>query len=420
MGLVAVCSSSAYLTRYCISVANSNIQEEFNLRTEDMGYVLGIFSFGYLLYQVPGGVLGNRIGTRTALPLLSTMWSLVTVWTAAIGSLLPLLASRFLFGLYQAGLVPNSAMLLKTWLPVRNHGVGSALIGASMSIGGAITMWLTGILMEHYDWREIFLAYSLVGIVWAVAFYILARSRPEEHPAANEAEVSLINGNIDQDRLKEAVADDETSMAAVLVQMLSNRSMWAICVQSYFRAAGYIIIVTWFPAFLEKAFHVTKAEAGGLTSALLIAVVAGSLSGGFVVDTLFRRTDSKWISRSLVASVALGLCGAFTLAATLTGSVNQLVAAMAIGALFSGIGSPAAWAATMDVSGHYTTVGVGVMNMAGTLSGITVPIGLGYLIAHIERTNGNWNLVVYLSASFYIAGSLSWLFVDPNQSLGSR
>ena len=37
--LVALASSSAYLTRHCLAVASTTIQAELNLNSEDMGWV---------------------------------------------------------------------------------------------------------------------------------------------------------------------------------------------------------------------------------------------------------------------------------------------------------------------------------------------------------------------------------------------
>ncbi|GIT29715.1 MAG: hypothetical protein Ct9H300mP1_17610 [Planctomycetaceae bacterium] len=51
-----------------------------------------------------------------------------------------------------------------------------------MSLGGAATFWLTGELMEIMHWRSVFQVYSLVGILWAVAFWFVFRTRPEQHP----------------------------------------------------------------------------------------------------------------------------------------------------------------------------------------------------------------------------------------------
>ena len=186
--MVALASSSAYLTRHCLAVANTTIQAELNLDSEDMGYVFSLFALGYMIFQIPGGAVGLRIGTRNALPLFSVLWSAMTVWTSFVFSFFPLLLSRLAFGLAQAGLVPNTAQIIKDWFPSRLHGSVSAMIGVAMSLGGAATFWLTGELMEIMHWRSVFQVYSLVGILWAVAFWFVFRTRPEQHPLVNSVD----------------------------------------------------------------------------------------------------------------------------------------------------------------------------------------------------------------------------------------
>ncbi|GIS59999.1 MAG: hypothetical protein CM1200mP2_22240 [Planctomycetaceae bacterium] len=65
----------------------------------------------------------------------------MTVWTSFVFSFFPLLLSRLAFGLAQAGLVPNTAQIIKDWFPSRLHGSVSAMIGVAMSLGGAATFW---------------------------------------------------------------------------------------------------------------------------------------------------------------------------------------------------------------------------------------------------------------------------------------
>jgi len=435
--LLATASGSAYLTRHCLAVANTTIQKELGFNNEQMGLILGAFSLGYLFCQVPGGWLGNRNGTRGALSILSVLWSAFTVWTAAVSGLITMVASRFAFGLAQAGLVPNSAKVVKDWFPLRRRGIVSAVIAASMSIGGALAMELMAILMDDFHWRIVFRMYSLVGVVWAMAFYLFFRNRPEQHPWVNEAELKLIRlettkkprrkhkgaaerrqdaDEPDHDEPKQAVSSvDSSSNAIPFGDLLRSGNLWAICIQSFFLAAGYNLFVTFFPAFLEFAYGVSRKEAGTYTKWPLLGVIVGGLMGGLLVDFLLRRTGNKWLSRSGVAVGALGVTGLLTLKSSWTTTAGGLVTVISIGALFSGMSGPAAWAATIDVSGRQTTVLVGIMNMAGCLSGVVVTPLLGRLIDFIKETNGNWNLVIELHAAFYLAGAVAWLFVNPNK-----
>lgn len=428
LALLALAAGSAYLTRHCLAVANTTIQTQLGINNEQMGVVLGAFALGYLLCQVPGGWLGNRIGTRGALSLLSVLWSTLTIWTAAAGSLAPLVASRFTFGLAQAGLVPVSAQIIKDWFPVQRRGIVSAVITVAMSLGGALTMELTALLLNVFDWRQVFRMYSVVGIVWAMVFYAWFRTRPEGHSWVNAAEKRLIRGEPSgggpqlsrsrQPKLNHARPSGAGSTAGPVTDRpsLLSINLSAICVQSFFRAAGYNLFVTFFPAFLEYAYGVSRGEAGRYAKWPLIGVIVGGLVGGLVVDRLLRETGNRWLSRSGVAVTALGVTALLTYASSWTGSAGGLVIVIALGATFSGMAGPATWAATIDIGGRNTAVISGIMNMAGCFAGVLVTPPLGRLIDAIKDHGGDWNLVIYLHAAFYLAAAVSWLFVNTNRS----
>ena len=420
LGLVAFASASAYLTRYCVSAANTTIQSELNLGDKQMGWILGAFSLGYLFFQVPGGLLGNRFGTRFAFSFINALWSLCNVWSGAAVAFISLLASRFALGAFQAGLTPISGKILRDWVPGKHHGVSSAAITACMSIGGGFTLWMTGELLQGgHEWRVIFYVYSVVGIVWAILFYAFFRTLPADHWLVNKAELAQIGQDT---KAKESDEDQDEFHGGkdVIVGMFSSLSMWALCVISFFRAAGYAFFVTWFFAFLEYVYGIDKDAAGLLTSLPLFAVVVGSLIGGVLVDGLLRVSGSRRVSRCGTGFVALGICAALTLASTFTSSATQLSIVMALGAFFSGLANPASWAVTIDLGGKRTAVVMGTMNMAGCAAGVILPILLGTWFDEIKQSGGNWNQVIYLHAVFYTIASAGWLLITPSRTLFDR
>lgn len=435
LGLLALAAASAYLTRHCIAVANTTIQKELQFSTEQMGWILSAFMVGYLAFQVPGGWLGTRLGPRWALPLISLLWSLFNLWSAKVVSYLPMLASRVAFGAAQAGLVPIATLVINDWFPERRRGFSSASVETSMSIGGIVTMGLTASLMERYPWREVFGLYTWVGVAWAVVFAWYFRNHPRQHPWVNRAERDLIArpplcgqsgvAGPEKGRSHPETAGDRNSPthlnpdspATLLARMIGSRSLWGICSQQFLRAAAYAVFVSWFPAYLEKSHGITPGQAGWFTVWPLAAAVTGLMAGGLLVDALFARTGSKRISRSLVACFGIGAAGLLTLLALGATSAPLLVALLSAGSLAGSFSGPPSWTATMDIAGRYSAFLMAVMNMAGIAGALLMPIALGYLIGHIERTGGDWNLVLYLIAATQLTAALCWLAVQPDQPL---
>lgn len=428
---LALASTCAYLSRVCLGTANTTIQRELGFSSETMGVIMSAFSVGYLV-QVPAGALANRWGTRLVLPLLCVGWSAFAAWTGLAMSYASLMVSRLLSGLAQAGLVPCSAKGVRDWSPPAQRGIASSAIASSMSLGAVIAAALTAQLMPVVGWRGVFLIYAGVGLVWSAAFYIAFRNRPEEHPWVNESEVRLIRTGSTHGEPAPAPAESESPAAAPAADeksesspgparslayvMFTSPEMWLICLQAFCRAFGASLFITWFPAYLEKGRGMQVAQAGMLSTLPLIGTLTGNLLGGIIVDRILLLTGSKWGSRCGTSAAALGLCAASLLAAAFIHNPTAAVIVIALGSACFGCGSPAAWAATMDIGGKHTALAFSIMNTAGNVGGFLCPILLGVLIGHIERTQGDWNLVLYLFAGIYVLGAIFWLLLNPNRS----
>ena len=90
------------------------IQSDFGLATDQMGHLASVFLIAYGVFQMPCGLLGDRIGARQLLTLLVLGFSATTCVTALVG-LFPgglawpfafLFFMRVLFGAFQAGVFP--------------------------------------------------------------------------------------------------------------------------------------------------------------------------------------------------------------------------------------------------------------------------------------------------------------------------
>ena len=185
----------AYLSRTALAPAGSVIQNELRLSNLEMGTVHGIWAFGYIAFQLPGGWLGDRFGRRTMLPVYALAWSLCTLWTATAASFSSLWWSRLIFGGAQAGLVPCLTRACLDWIPEDRRGSASAAITAGMSVGAVAASGLAAFLVPWLGWRLTCELFASVGVLWAIEFWLTFRDRPEDHPWVNDDELRLIRGS---------------------------------------------------------------------------------------------------------------------------------------------------------------------------------------------------------------------------------
>src|SRR5437588_1205450 len=103
VGLLILLFAITYLDRVCISVAGPRMQEDLHIGPIGWGWVTGIFTLSYCLFEIPAGILGDRIGPRRVLTRIVLWWSAFTALTGAMTGYYPLLLTRFLFGAGEAG-----------------------------------------------------------------------------------------------------------------------------------------------------------------------------------------------------------------------------------------------------------------------------------------------------------------------------
>src|SRR5260370_31012543 len=106
LAVACILAVLTYINRLGFGVAAPEIKRDLGLSDEQMGYLASAFLVAYGLFQVPGGLLGDRFGGRHVLTILVLGWSLLSGITA-LGLLFPaavaflfLLVVRFLFVLF--------------------------------------------------------------------------------------------------------------------------------------------------------------------------------------------------------------------------------------------------------------------------------------------------------------------------------
>src|SRR5262249_30981956 len=150
-------------------------------------------------FEIPTGWWGDKVGTRRVLTRIVCWWSAFTVLTGAAFTYSSLLATRFLFGVGEAGALANVARSFSGWCPRQERGraLGTLLMWAHLA--GGLTPMLVTVLLVYFDWRRLFALFGSIGFVWAIAWYRWFRDSPAEHPAVGAPERQTIESGLAAD-----------------------------------------------------------------------------------------------------------------------------------------------------------------------------------------------------------------------------
>jgi len=384
----------SYIQRVAISQAAGPISHDLHLSKQGMGLIFGAFGLSYALFELPMGLMGDRLGVRRVLIQIVLAWSFFTALTGAAWNFASLYVIRFAFGAGEAGCFPNLTRMLSVWLPVRERVKAQSLMWACTRWGGAATPPIVLAIVMLFGWRWAFVAFALLGAVWCIIFSLWFKNDPAEHPSVNAAERELIettrNMQIHPGIQRNWLSILLTTQVAVLVlQYFCFSFVW------YF-------YVTWLPTYLREARGQTPGRAAALSVLPLLCGGFGSLISGLL---------PLRVSRQAVAFSGFLGTAILLFAFTRVKAVVPAMLCMGMASFCSDLTMPISWNACVEIGGPYTATVAATMNMLGNLAGFVAPVIGGFIL---QRTGGHWNPLIYLMVGASTISALCWLYLDPN------
>ena len=396
VSLLVLLFTITYLDRVCISVAGPRMQEDLGIDPVGWGWVTGMFTLAYCLFEIPTGTMGDRIGPRRVLTRIVAWWSAFTALTGAVTGYYQLLIIRFLFGAGEAGAFPNASIVVSRWFPPRQWATMSGVILMASQFGGAISPLLVLPIQMRYGWRMSFYVFGAIGVVWSAVWYAWFRDSPEEK----------------QGLTPDASRTEHTSHAFPWDLARRSTTIWALLVVAFCYVYVYTFFQTWFHTFLVRGRGFS--EGNLLISSLPYAVaICANLAGGAASDALVHRIGRKK-GRRVIGAFALAGAASFVIATMFTQHqvLTVVFLALAYGAITfqqSGV-----FGVCLDIAGPRAGAMVGLMNMAAQVGGLVGSILYGYIVA---RT-GSYDAPFIPMALLLALGSVLWLSVDGSLQLG--
>jgi len=390
----------SYVQRVAISQAAEPIAHDLHLPKQQMGWIFGAFGLAYALFEIPMGLLGDRLGVRRVLTQIVLAWSVCTALTGAAWNVASMCVIRFLFGAGEAGCFPNLTRMLSAWMPAQERVTAQALMWAFARWGGAITPPLALLAITLFGWRWAFVHFAAAGIVWCAVFLFWFRDDPALHRSVNAAELQLLE--------ESRVLTSHRAGQAHWLRVLLTPPVMVLGLQYFCFSYGWYFYITWLPTYLREGRGQSPARAAALAVLPLLFGGIGSLTTGLAPKRLPRRAIA--IGGFVATAILL-------LAVTRLHSVVPAMLAMGLASFASDLTMPISWDACVEIGGPYCATVAASMNMLGNLGGFVAPVVGGMILAH---TSGNWNLVIEVMAVLSMISALCWLYLDPEAARRER
>ncbi len=384
-----------YIQRVAISQAAGPITAELHLSKTQMGMVFSAFALSYALFEIPMGLMGDKMGVRRVLTQVVVLWSIFTALTGAAWNLVSLLVVRFAFGAGEAGCFPNLTRMLSAWLPLSERVKAQALMWAFGRWGGALAPPVALLVIQLFGWRLGFVALASLGVIWAVFFLAWFKNDPAEHKAVNKEELALLQGS------RDLVLHDH---GRKWYQLLMQRDIAFLGLQYFGFSYTWYFYVTWLPTWLQQARGLSAGAAAGYAVLPLLLGGIGSIVSGWIPLSVPRR----WIAIGGFVGTAI-----LILVIPHVGDVRLAMALMALASFSSDLTMPISWNTCVEIGKQYTATVASTMNMLGNFAGFVAPV-LGGII--LDHSGNDWNIVLMTMSAAAFLSAACWLFIDPDKS----
>ena len=236
----------AYLDRANLGVAKLQMQSDLNFSDAAIGFGAGIFFLGYLLLDIPSGLIVERWSARKWIACIMVSWGLVATLMGFLGA--PLFGSvrplsqfytlRLLLGIAEAGFFPGVIVYLSHWYRPQDRARAKAYFmitqPAAIAIGVPVSRWILENI--HWaglpGWRWVFVLEGLPPVLMGLVTLWFLTDRPRQATWLPEDEKQWLVG--------ELKADEARKISAHRVSVIDALRF----PQTFLLIAVYFLIVT--------------------------------------------------------------------------------------------------------------------------------------------------------------------------------
>ncbi|HHQ5350022.1 TPA: MFS transporter [Escherichia coli] len=390
------------IDRASISIAMPTIAKDLGLSDTMQGLILSGFFWTYACMQIPGGFLADKFGARIILACSAILWGTAEALLGLCPTGFALLAANLLLGASEAPVFPSGARLNAIWLNKNERARGATLMDAGGPFGAAIGGILVAEMMLYFtSWRITFIICGIAAITLGLIAYWVIRDRPEDSPRVNNKELGIIN----LDRVvQDTVEENNDPLLKVIplrsfIGMLLGRCSWAMC---------FFGLLTWGPGYLTRALNLDLKAVGFATMIVFCAGGCGSLCGGWLADKLASKGFGQARSCKFLLTVS-GICTLISFA--LLPSIPDVKTSIILlsCAAFVLMWGSMYWTfpPLLAPRSRVATVG-GMMNMAGSVGGICIPLLVGLILG----VTNSFNPVLYFFAGCAVIFILMTNIID--------
>ncbi len=410
MPFLFLCFVLNWLDRVNISFAHLQFKADLNISDATFGIIVGVFSIGYLLFEIPSNLLLEKFGAKKTMTRIMILWGLVTIATAFAQTPAQFYVLRVLLGAAEAGFFPGVILYLTYWFPAAYRArITSRFIMAIAVcgiVGGPLSTWI----MSHFGgvggfsgWQWLFVVTGIPPVLAGLFAWYWLDDKPAKAKWLSDAEKQAIEQALADEKNKRKPGGHQR-----FVEALKDRKVWFITLAYCLTimCTGNVTNI-WAPSIIRDS-GVSNLGQLGLFSALPYVVGVGVMLWACRHSDLHQERRWHFALGGLTAALAMTLlpnliAGPWSAIALLTLMTSGYLVATAV-----------FWTIpTYYLSDRARAAGLALVNCCGQISSLLTPI----MIGSIKTNTGDISLALYIVAGLVTCGALILLLGVPRQAL---
>jgi len=345
----------SYIDRGNLSIAAPSMMRDFAITPATMGVLLSAFFWTYGAFQIPSGMLVDRLGIRRAYAAGFLIWSVASASIALSRGSGDVIALRMVLGFAESVGPLASLSFIRNNFEGKDQGLPTAIYIGGQSIGPALGALVGAALLDRFGWRAMFAATGMGALVWLPFWWFAAPRESARRQAVRES--GPLNWRA----------------------LLRGKSFWALSLCILLASYYWYFVLTWVPSYLVLSKGFTTLQMGSIVSTCLFAMAGVNVIAGFTADRLAGRIG---VFRSRVMFAAAGYLGtAAILLLLVVRDRGWVLPVLAFSICATGAGNASFWALVQQVSPrHMAGRSVGYLNTLSQVAGAAAPVITGWIL----------------------------------------
>lgn len=329
------------------------LKQDWNLTSEQVGWIGSINSIGMAVGAVFFGAMADRVGRKNVFIITLLLFSIASGLSAAVSTLSLFLILRFLIGMGLGGELPVASTLVSESVEASKRGRVVVLLESFWAVGWILAALISYFIIPAYGWR-IALLLSAVPALYALYLRLKLPDSPKYTELEKKQRPSVLSN-------MKSVWKKEYSRQTLVLWIL-----WFCVVFSYY---GMFL---WLPSVMVlKGFSMIQ------SFEYVLIMTLAQLPGYFSAAWLIEKMGRKFVLITYLIGTAVS--------AFFFGSAEGL-ALLIVSGMFLSFFNLGAWGALYAYTPEqYPTsvrgTGAGLAAGIGRVGGVLGPLLVGYLVA---------------------------------------